>query len=340
MSDDYGIPSPIESTPTPAPEAAPETAVYTLPEPAPVEPESEFDEAERDERGKFKKRSRARSQQATPADVPVIQELTKLNREGRERLEQLATTGAPRVQKLAKEQLAIQDRLAEADAPRAQEPVYSLPTPPARVYAGQEPSIEDFADRDDPYGAWQRALAKYDRQQEASEAQAAYQQQQFQQTVAQTEQYWVNVRQTHAQRLQMAVQANPRAAQVLQSVRIQPPPLLDLSIMLDNQSANVALFLASHPDQLDELTLLTASQPVNQQNVDIIRRKLQQMMAAGMTGAVASSPPPLKVPRPPTPVRTGPMKTGDTQPSDEDSLEDHASRYGHIRLDKRGRRAG
>ena len=138
----------------------------------------------------------------------------------------------------------------------------------------------------------------------------------------------------------MAVQSNPAAAQVLQSVRIQPPPLLDLSIMLDNNSANVALFLASHPDKLDELTLITASQPVTQQNVEIIRRKLQQMMAAGTTGAVAASPQPLKVPRPPTPVRTGPMRTGEAPPSDEESLEDHASRYGHLRLDKRGRRTG
>lgn len=346
MSEDYGIPSPVDSTPTEAPEApeapeaAPDTAVYTPPPAAPVEPDSAFDDAERDAGGKFRKRSRAHSQQATPADVPVIQELTKLNREGRERLEQLAKTGAPRVQKLAREQIAIQDRLAEADAPKAPEPVFSLPTPPQPVYAGREPQIEDFADRDDPYGAWQRALAKFDRQQEALEAQAAYQQQQFQQTVQQTEAYWANVRQTHAQRLEYAVQSNPQAATILQSVRIQPPPLLDLSIMLDNNSANVALFLASHPDELGELALATKNQPVDQQAVEIIQRRLKKMMAAGTTGAVASSPPPLKVPRPPTPVRTGPMKTGDTQPSDEDSLEDHASRYGHIRLDKRGRRAG
>lgn len=347
MSDDYGIPStPVDvpndssaaqpTEPSGVPSLSPDT------ETAPAEPPSEFDEAERDEHGKFKKRSRARSQQATPADVPIIQELTKANREGRQRLEELAKTGSPRVQKLAREQLAIQDQLsAPAATPKAEpQPIFDLPQAPTPLPHSPEPTIEQFADHDDPYAAWQRALARWDRQQEYLQAQHQQQRQQFQQTAAQAEQYWSNVRATHAQRLQAVVQANPAAAQVLQSVRVQPPPLLDLSIMLDNNSANVALFLASHPDKLDELTLLTASQPVTQQNVEIIRRKLQQMMTAGTTGAVASSPQPMKVPRPPTPVRTGPMQTGETPPSDDESLEAHAARYGHIRLDKRNRRTG
>jgi hypothetical protein len=339
MSENYGIPSPVESS-TETLEAPQVQTEAAPPYPTPAatsEPASEFDEVERDELGKFKKRSRARSGHATPADVPVIQELTKANREGRERLEQLAKTGAPRVQKLAKEQLAIQNQLAEADA-APPKPVFHVPPPPPANGQLREPQLGEFADKDDPYGAWQRALAKYDRQQEALEAHAWAQQQQYQRTLHETEAYWVNVRQTHAQRLQAAVQANPQAAQLLQSVAVAPPPLLDLSIMLDNNSANVALFLASHPDELEELTLLTASQPVNQQNVDIIRRKLQRMMASvGTTGAMAPSLLPSKVPRPPTPVRTGPMKTGEAPPSDEESLEDHASRYGHLRLDKRRR---
>lgn len=343
MSDDYGIPS-VESTPSEptlppvAVESDPSTLVSDAPAASTAEPPSAFDDVERDEDGKFKKRTRARSQQATPEDVPVIRELSKANREGRERLEQLAKTGSPRVQKLAREQIAIQDQLAEAEsAPKAKEPIFVLPPAPRPVVGDPEPTIEDFADREDPYGAWQRALAKWDRQQEQREAEMRAQQARFQQTTQEAEHYWSTVRETHQQRLQAAVQANPQMAQVLQSVKVQPPPLLDVSIMLDNRGADMALFLASHPDELEELTLLTASQPVTQQNVEIIRRKLHRMMSVGTTGATTSSPSSIKVPRPPTPVRTGPMRSGDSAPSDEESLEDHASRYGHLRLDKRRR---
>ncbi len=340
MSDDYGILSPVE---TPAPDFTPdpvvEAAVRTpSSEDAPVEPPSEFDETERDERGKFKKRSRAHSQQATPADVPIIQELTKANREGRERLEQLAKTGSPRVQKLAREQIDIQTQLEQPVAPAVVLPVLDPPPPPSIPWS--EPTIGEFANHDDPYGAWQRALAKYDRQQEAREAQEAAQLQQAQQQAVAAQAYWNGVKNTHMSRLAAAMQSDPRNVEILQSVQIEPPPLLNASIMLDNDSATVALFLASRPYLLDELILWTDKKQVTQQNVDIIRRRLQQMMTAGTTGAVVSSPPPLKVPRPPTPVRTGPMQTGETPPSDDDSLEAHASRYGHIRLDQRGKRRG
>lgn len=338
MSDDFDGGTAV-ATETPAPVT--QEPIQSTQQDTPAEPPSEFDDAERNERGQWKKRGRAHSQQATPADVPVIQELTKANREGRARLEELAKTGSPRVQKLAKEQIAIQDELSQAETrPKASEPVYTLPTPPKPLQGEPEPTLEQFADRDDPYGAWLRATVKWELKQEQLQADAGKQQQEFQQTTQQAEQYWAGVFDTHRQRLTALVAQKPEAAAVLQSVKIQPPPLLDRAIMLDSNSAEVALYLASHPSQLDELTLLTASQPVNQQNVEIIRRRLQQMMSAGTTGAVAPSPQPIKVPRPPTPVRTGPMKTGDSPPSDEESLEDHASRYGHLRLDKRNRRAG
>ena len=337
MADDFDGGTAVETAPPAA--ATPEPVQQTAP---PAEPPSEFDDAERDTAGRWRKRGRSYKDMATPADVPVIQELTKANREGRERLEQLAKTGSPRVQKLAKEQIAIQDQLSQAEQPQSKgpEPVYTLPAPPKAIQGDPEPTIEQFADKDDPYGAWLRATVKWELKQEQLQAESGKQQQQFQQTAKQAESYWAGVYQSHAQRLTELVKKNPGAAAVLQSVKIQPPPLLDRTIMLDANSADVALFLASHPDRLDELTLLTASQPVNQQNVEIIRRRLQQMMTAGTTGAVASSPQPIKVPRPPTPVRTGPMKSGETPPSDEESLEDHASRYGHLRLDKRHRRMG
>lgn len=235
---------------------------------------------------------------------------------------------AARINKLTAEKIALTQRIEALEAkqqPPASpaQPVFALPAAPRPLPTDPEPTIEQFADQDDPYGAWQRALAKWDRQQESLQAVAGQQQQQFQQTAQQAEAYWTGVRQTHQARLQAAVQANPAAAQALQSVVVQPPPVLDLSIMLDTDSAAVALFLATHPTVLDEFVLMTAAQPVTEQTVAITRRLLRQRMSAGTTGSVAPSSLPTP-PRPPNPVRTGATRSTSEAPGEGASIADHA----------------
>jgi hypothetical protein len=244
---------------------------------------------------------------------------------------------AARINKLTGEILTLRQRLEAHEAaqksptPKA-EPVFALPEPPRVPQGDPEPTIEQFADRDDPYGAWQRALAKWDRHQEALQASVGQQQQQFQQTAQQAEQYWAGVSQTHVQRLAALVARDPNAASVLQSVKLQIPPLLDRSIMLDENSADVALYLASHPSELDDFVLRTAAQPVTEQTVAITRRLLRQRMTAETTGSVAPSQPLPTPPSPPNPVRTGAIRSADAPPGDDSmSIAAHERFFGKKR---------
>lgn len=293
-------PTPTVAAPAPAP-APTEDATETDADDDAVEGEQES--SERDSKGRW--RPRAKSQQARAEDVPRIRELTKKLRTVEHELQTL-----------------------KAPKPQAPEPVFQLPTPPAPFKGEDAPTIEQFAAEDDPYGAWLLAKMEWKQQQNQQKADAGKQQDQFAQTTKQAEAYWAGVFDQHKQRLTALVASNPSAAATLQSVTIQPPPVLDRAIMLDPDSATVALFLASHPAQLDELALLTASQPVTQQNVEIIRRRLHQMMSAAPSGSATSSPAFVPAPRPPNPLRTAPMTTGDHPPGDDDSLEAHERYYG------------
>lgn len=263
-------------------------------------------ERERDRSGRF--RRRAKSQHASPEDVPRIRELTKKLRTMEQELQALK---APKA-----------SDTTQAEPSR----VTPFPAPPAAVSGDPAPTIEQFAHQDDPYGAWLRATMKWELKQEQRQAEAAKQQQDFQAATAQ-------VYEDHRKRLTALVAKNPAAAQVLQSVTLQPPPVLDRAIMLDPNSADVALYLASHPDVLEELVLLTTAQPVTRQTVEITQRRLHKLMTAATSGSVASAPAFTPAPRPPNPLRTGPMKTGTGVPDpDDDSeagLEAHARQYGY-----------
>jgi hypothetical protein len=292
----------------PAPVAAP--PVQATPESAVPEQQGGPDdddgdvpaERTRDERGRW----RRRKDMASPEDVPRIKELSRQLRETREQFEQFKK---------------------QATQPKVDAPVYRVPAVPSEPFKEPEPTLEQFADKDDPYGAWQRELARYDRRKEQHEEMLAHQQAHQQRLQQDASRAWQQVSSTHQQRLLAAQAANPTIAQTLQSVRVQPPPVLDWAIMLDNQSVDVALFLATHPAVLDEFVLMTAPQPVTQQTVETTQRLLRQRMTTVSSGAVAPSPAFSAAPRPPTPLRTAPMKSGETMPGDDDSLEAHERFY-------------
>ena len=274
----------------------------------PVEPDHGFD---RDEHGRFRPRSRARSQQAGPEDVPRIQNLTK-------RLRETEANWAAKYAELEK-------RLPQTSP---QPSVRYAPPVPAVEFKDPEPQLEQFADRDDPYVAWQRALAAYDRRKEAAEQQSQHIQAHHQQSQQEVTRYWQNVNTAHQQRLITAASANPAVMQAIQSIKYAPPELLDKAIVLDKQSADVAIFLATHPEIYDEFSLLTAPQPVTEATVAATQRLLRQRMTAVGSGAVAPSQPVTPAPRPPTPLRTAPMRNADDPPGDGSSIADHAKYYG------------
>lgn len=241
---------------------------------------------------------------------------------------------AARINTLTKANAELRERLAAVE--KAQKPANNLPravvptvSPAPKVdFTEAEPTLDQFADKDDPYGAWQRALATYDRRKEAAEAQAQHMQAHQQRTQQGVAEYYRQVEATHKQRLLKAIEANPAHYQALASVQIQPPPLLDWAIMLDNDSADVALFLATHPDVLDEFVLMTDAKPVTEQTVATTRRLLRQRMTAGATGSVAPAKALPVAPRPPNPVRTVLTRTGTEPPPEGASIADHAKYWG------------
>lgn len=238
---------------------------------------------------------------------------------------------AARINKLVAERNEMRDRLARLEAAQQQaKPSTPTPTPrpaPVTPFNKPEPTIDQFVDRDDPYGAHLRASMKWELEREAHEAAAqartayeGYQTQQAREEYRQAEFQ-------HQQRLVAAIASDPgmgRAIQAIQDSARSIPPLLDQTIVLDPNGVDIVRFLASNPAVLDEIALITATQAVNESNVARTRRLLRQRMTAGVTGSVAPSPVLPTAPRPPNPVRTGSMRPTNDAPGEGASIADHA----------------
>jgi hypothetical protein len=305
------VQEPPASSPVPAPEPVHEPADDDEADvnDTPTEAASDEDESEemvRDEKGRY--RYKAKKDRAKPQDVGRINTLTKKLRTVEEELQRV----------------------------RAQVPQPQAPAPPQEL--SPEPTIEQFGDKDDPYGAWQRALATWDRKREQAEAQYNGWQQHQQQAQAHQQQVLTQISTAHQQRLLAAVQVDPTAAQKLAQVKDYIPPALDVAIMLDDDSANVALFLADQNPVnrgiLSEMVLLADSQPYDKTKpppaelVGNIQRALRMRMNTAVSGSVTPSPLFVPAPRPPNPLRTAPMNTADLVPSDDNfSLEAHEKAF-------------
>ena len=288
---------------TPAPETpAPEPE----PEPEQTASESETEEAP-ETRDPRTGRYRAKKDRAKPGDVGRINELTR----------KLRTTEETLTSKLRETEAELQRLRAER----------TQPVPPASI--GDEPTIEQFADKDDPYGSWQRALAAYDRKRERFDEQQQQFQRQQEAYQAQQQQVLTQISLSHQQRLAAAAAADPTVPQRLAQVQDYIPPALDHAIMLDSDSATVALFLADHPVVLDELLLMVGAQPYSEGLVGKVQRVLRQRMHTAGSGSVTPSRPFIPAPRPPNPLRTAPMNTGSGQvPADDNwSLEAHEKAF-------------
>lgn len=253
---------------------------------------------------------------------------------------------AARINKLTAEKLELRQRIEALEkaqkapstpAQSAPQPGYRVPPVPAGDFSEPEPQLNDFADKEDPYGAWQRALARWDRRKDEHESMRTHQQAHVQSITRQEAERWRGIADAHNQKLVQAIQQDPNVGRLIGEAQRRlmdttgkafVPPVLDQAILLDSDSVAVAVFLASRPEVLDELVLLTAAQPVNEQTVAITRRLLRQRMTAGTTGSVAPSQPLPNTPKPPNPVRTGSIRTGAEPPGEGSSIAEHAKFYG------------
>jgi hypothetical protein len=281
-------------------QAEPETKPAETPQAEPDEPESGTPEtAERDEHGRFlKKRHRAASQEATPADVPRIQSLTA------------------RLRAAEAERDALKTRLV-ASAPAGTVPSSAPPSPPA-----PKPTSDQFQD----YGEYIEALTdwKTDQKLAAAETKRAETERQ---RAAQAEQQ--RLQSSWSERVTAAKTKYPDFEDValLTDTAIPQGSLIDGWILEHKAGADVLYHLQKHPDELQDLL----SRPLFEQaeSLALLSQRFNghssrtPAAATGSAAAHSSTP----APRPPNPVRTGPIRASDEPPGDDASLADHEKYY-------------
>jgi len=271
------------------------------------------EDGERDEKGQFK--PRAEKQKASREDVPRIQELTRKLRDAeRERDEWRQRSTAP----------------ARETAPL---------TVAAQPFMKPEPKKEDFAMSDDPIADWMDARQDWRLEKKFHEAQqsiATKQQAESQRAALE-----------HGNALKAQVEANiaefkkshPDYDEVLEAVEdLKYPDNLGHVIVTSDNPAKIAYYLGTHVDDYVAAIGFAASLDMSESSVALLRRYLNRYSRAtdappnGATGAPKPAPSVIVAPKPPTPVRTGPLKTGDEPPGDNDmSLANHEKFYGRKR---------
>ncbi|HJP60594.1 MAG TPA: hypothetical protein VJ865_11355 [Gemmatimonadaceae bacterium] len=310
--------------PAEPPPAEPKAAAEPAKEPAkdakqPEKREEAQPVDERDEKGRFRQRHRARSQQASPEDVPRIAALTKQLRETQAQFEAF------------KREREEAQAAAKKVAPPPERP--KLPDASAVKFEDKEPDINDFADQPDPYASWLRAVSAYDRKKEAFER---YQERLKQHTEQSTKQHdenfkkWTEERQAeHDARLSAYLKTAPDAVAMMDKIKDMPvTPIIVAAIELSEQGPQFMHALAKNPELVDELYMLTdgkqVGDPLNNPLVAIVQRRLSARMQAAQVGSAAQ---PVKTytpaPRPLNPLRTAPQTPSDQLPDDDDSLEAH-----------------
>lgn len=293
-------------------------------------------ERERNEGGQFTKH-RAKSQQAGKDDVAAINAYTKRIREAEESLGLKVEKQAgesERVYQLRRraELLEAKREAARVEARPEPRPIPKAPEP----FKDPEPQYEDFADQADPYGAHQRALAAYDRRKEAADGAIKTHQTQRNEAIAarnQRRDEWFQARETeHLDRMASYHEDHPEAQAILDKAGdVNLTPALYSAIMTAANSPDLLILVAQNEDLRDDLTILTDGKPVTKDLVALVQRRLTRGLTAGVTGSAPAPKPVPAVPRPPNPVRTGPMTAADTPPGDEDSLAAHEKFYGSKR---------
>jgi hypothetical protein len=259
---------------------------------------------ERDEKGRFRPRQKAKSQRATPDDVPRIANLTA----------RLRAVEAER-DVLKGQRVAPAAAAAPAlESPRVMSPAVAPSTP--------KPTPDQFTD----YGDFIEALTDWKTDQKFAAADAKRQEQERDAAVR-AEQTRLATSWTQRVTAAKAKYQDFEDVALLAPTDIPKGSLVDAWILEHKAGADVLYHLQKHPNDLHDLL----AQPLFEQ-VDALSLLAQRLSpssrvpdaATGSSATLAPKP----VPRPPNPVRTGPVQTGDEPPDDEtSSLADHARYY-------------
>ena len=264
-------------------------------------PEAEYEE--RDDQGRYKPRHRAKSQQARAQDAPRIAELTRKLREAEAERDKL------------KQGPSASSVTQPPPGPRPQAPP-SQPIPPT-AKDDPEPKSDDFEDYTKFVTTHNRWAAREElrlerrqereRQQEQAKAQESY-----------------RLATSFAEKIQTARAAYPDFDQVALHAPSQIPrgSLIDAWIFEHASGAKVLYHLQKDPAEIARILRLPLLDQA--EALTLLAQRLQPSSRAATvsTGAVptlVSAP----APRPPTPVRTGPMRTATDLPSDDASLDEH-----------------
>lgn len=289
----------------------------------PVDPSLEGEARDQAEASKQKIRHRAKSQQASPQDVPRIRELTrKLHEAEAERDSLKALTPRPPVTEPVRpsvQQPPASSPRQDASTPKL-EPTRPKPTEDqiGEKYATYGDFVEDLSEWkfEQRQAAWQQGEDA--RRQEAA---AGVAQQEYQKVHEAFGAKLAEFKKTHPDYDTLAAQ----------HVNTLLPPVANKALLTHEHGPALVYHLFQHPELLAEVQFLMDGKPPSEENVALATRWLSSRIQAGTTGSAAPTPPIIVAPRPPNPVRTGPTQTGEDLPGDDSSLAEHEHAFGSRR---------
>jgi hypothetical protein len=264
---------------------------------------------------------------ATPADVPVIRDLSATIKE----LTPVNDEDRPRVAELRKKLRAALELDDAPVTPKVEAKPAERPLlPDVGDFNEPEPTIEQFADKDDPYGEQLKAWSRWDRKREAHEAKAAETKAQSEKFQRETVEQFNAKNAEYASHLTTFKASTPDYDAIMAQHASKGTPLLFHAILgLGQDGPKTTYDLMKHPTLLDELILLTDGKAITSDAVATTQRILKTRLATGSAGAVAPSVPIKVAPKPPSPARTGPMTPSEKLPGDDDpDLDHHRKAFG------------
>ncbi len=276
----------------------------------PTEAEKKAETA-RNEKGQFQKaekeRHRAKSQDASPEDVPRIRELTaKLRAAERERDELKARTSAPAA--TTPESAPATKRSGELSS----------------GFTDPKPTIASLIAKgvDDPYAELPDAVLEW------HEKKRAFEQAQKEADVKATESI-ETIKASFLDKETEFRKAHADYDDVRQLGSDEPlTPLLGMAILTSDNGPAIVYHLAQQPTEFYALLSETLDRPPTDRAVELLRRRLEARVQAATTGSAAPTKVSPSAPRPLNPVRTGPIRSGAELPGDEASLSEHEKVWG------------
>lgn len=195
----------------------------------------------------------------------------------------------------------------------------------APVAAGR-PKLEDYASHEDPYGAYLKADAKWEIREELRQEREAENAAKQQRDSAREGDEKISL---FGQKVQDFIEDHADYIEKVEAIRDEKPPDLLLAALIGADNGPELLYALAQNDALRmELHLVTEDKAVTPSSVATVQRLLKSRIAAANTGSARPIPTIKPAPRPPNPVRTGPLNTGDELPGDDSSLAQHERAYG------------